>query len=55
MFGPFAEIDVSFMINNQANTLTERSERNQGRATPDFNFRSISFQFYAEGESDAII
>ena len=55
MFGPFAEIDVSFMINNQANTLTERSERNQGRATPDFNFRSISFQFYAEGESGAII
>jgi hypothetical protein len=55
MFGPFAEIEVSFMINEQANTLAQRSGRNQSRATPDFDFRSISFQFYAEGESDAII
>jgi hypothetical protein len=55
MFGPFAEIEASFMINKQANTLAERSLGNQSRATPDFDFRSISFQFYAEGESDAII
>ena len=55
MFGPFAEIEVSFVINKQANALIGRSERNQSRATPDFDFRSISFQFYAEGESDAII
>jgi hypothetical protein len=43
MFGPSAEIEASVLINKQANTLTERSERNQSRATPDFNFRSISF------------
>jgi hypothetical protein len=54
MFGPFAEIEVSFMINKQANALMERSERNQGRATPDLYSRSISFQF-CEGERDAII
>ncbi|WMT78004.1 hypothetical protein [Bradyrhizobium sp. Ash2021] len=48
MFGPFAKIEASFMINKQAKTLAERSLGNQSRATPDFDFRSISFQFYAE-------
>jgi len=54
MFGPFAEIEVSFVINKQANALIGRSERNQSRATPDLYSRSISFQF-CEGERDAII
>ena len=43
MFGPLAEIEASFMINKQANTLAERSKRNLSDATPDFDFRSISF------------
>jgi hypothetical protein len=55
MFGPFAKIEASFMINNRANTLGERSRGIQNRATPDFHSRSISFQFYAEGEGGAII
>jgi hypothetical protein len=55
MFVPSAEIEASFMINKRANTLTERSPGNQSRATPDFHSRSISFQFYAEGEGRAII
>ena len=55
MFGPFAKIEASFMINKRANTLTERSVRSESQATLDFKSRSISFQFYAEGESGAII
>lgn len=47
MFGPFAEIEVSFMINKRANTMMERSVRSESQATPDFHSRSISFQFYA--------
>jgi hypothetical protein len=43
MFGPVAEIEASFMINKQANTLAERSGRCESHATPDFDFRSISF------------
>ena len=55
MFGPIAEIEASFMIGKEADTWRERSVRSESRATPDFNSRSISFQFYAEGESGAII
>ena len=55
MFGPFAKIEASFMINKEANTLMERSVRSESRATRDFHSRSISFQFYAEGEGGAII
>jgi len=55
MFGPFAKIEASFMINKRANTLAERFPGNQNQATPDFHSRSISFQFYAEGEGGAII
>jgi hypothetical protein len=33
----------------------ERSVRSKSLATQDFHSRSISFQFYAEGESGAII
>jgi hypothetical protein len=33
----------------------ERSVRSESQAMLDFKSRSISFQFYAEGESGAII
>jgi hypothetical protein len=54
MFVPYVEIEASFMNNKEANTLMQRLVRGESRATLDFISRSISFQFYAEGESGAI-
>jgi hypothetical protein len=54
MFVPYAEIEASFLNNKGANHTDATLVRSESRATLDFISRSISFQFYAEGESGAI-